>query len=186
MSLAYTGQRTEFYFVLRHAIYIAMGLSAMWVAYQIPTELWEKAGPLLLLFAVILLAVVLVIGTEVKGSKRWINLGLFTLQASEVAKLFVIAYLAGYLNRRQAEVRTSFAGFAKPFGVLMMIALLLLAEPDFGAVVVMMSAALANNVDNGVIRERCGWLVAANNTRWRIRLVASITSALDTRNCCAC
>lgn len=141
-SESYTNNRTEFHFLIRHLIYVVMGLTAMAITYRIPIDWWQKMGAALFVFAVILLMVVLVVGAEVKGSRRWINLGIVTLQASEVAKLCVIGYLAGYLVRRQEEVRTQATGFYKPFAVLMIIALLLLAEPDFGAVVVLMSASL--------------------------------------------
>ena len=141
-SEVFTGGRTEFHFLFRHLVYVCIGLVAMAVTYRLPLRLWQQMGGLLFFTALFLLVVVLVIGTEVKGSRRWINFGFFTLQASELAKLFVIGYLAGYLVRRQEEVRTVASGFYKPFAVLMLVAALLLAEPDFGSVVVLMAASL--------------------------------------------
>ena len=81
------------------------------------------------------------VGREVNGSRRWLSLGVLTLQCSEVAKVCVILYLSGYLVRRQQEVRASWAGFVKPMVVLFMITLLLLLEPDFGATVVTVGTA---------------------------------------------
>src|SRR3546814_3034596 len=83
------------------------------------------------------------IGREVNGSMRWIGFSFFNVQPSEIAKVFVVIYLAGYLVRRQKEVRESWMGFFKPFIVLLPMAGLLLMEPDFGATVVMMGAAAA-------------------------------------------
>lgn len=132
-----------YHFVLRHAIYIAIGIGAALVTLMVPTNSWLKAGPYLLVSAIILLILVLIIGKEVNGSKRWLDLGLFTVQASELAKLFVVTYLAGYLVRRREELITQIKGFVKPLVILSLVTLTLLMEPDFGASVVIMSTALA-------------------------------------------
>src|SRR5690606_3098788 len=108
---------------------------------QLPSTWWQKSGWMALSAALCLLIVVLIpgIGKEVNGSVRWINLGSLNLQPSEIAKLFLVVYLAGYLVRRRDEVVASWWGFAKPMIVLFVAALLLLAEPDFGATVVIAS-----------------------------------------------
>jgi cell division protein FtsW len=92
----------------------------------------------------VLLALVLLpgIGHSVNGSARWIGFGPFRIQVSEVAKLAAVIYLAGYLFRRNIEIRTHLTGFLKPIGILGVVALLLLCEPDFGATVVIMTTAL--------------------------------------------
>jgi cell division protein FtsW len=128
----------------------------------IPLQLWQRLSGLLLLAAFALLVLVLLpgIGREVNGSMRWIGFGAFNVQPSEIAKLFVVIYLAGYLVRRQAEVRESWAGFFKPFVVLLPMAGLLLLEPDFGATVVMMGAAAAMLFLGGVGLLRFGLMVA--------------------------
>jgi len=82
------------------------------------------------------------VGVEVNGSTRWINLGLFRLQVSEPAKLLALVYMAGYLVRHGEAVRETSAGFIKPLALLLVAAVLLLMEPDFGATVVMMSSVL--------------------------------------------
>jgi cell division protein FtsW len=78
----------------------------------------------------------------VKGSARWIGYGTFKIQASEIAKFAVVVYIAGYCLRRNNEIRRSITGFIKPLGLLGIIALLLLREPDFGATVVIVTTAL--------------------------------------------
>ena len=82
------------------------------------------------------------IGNEVNGSMRWFRFGSVSLQASEPAKLCVIVYLAAYLVRHGEQVRTAFAGFIKPIGVLTVISALLLLEPDYGSTVVMFVTCL--------------------------------------------
>ncbi len=75
------------------------------------------------------------------GSQRWLPLGPFTLQPSEFAKLAVVVYLAGYMVRREHEMRHQWMGFLKPMMVLFTTTLLLLIEPDFGATVIVMATA---------------------------------------------
>lgn len=133
------------YYMIRHLIYVLLGLVAATGALLVPVAVWQRLSGLLLGAAFFLLMLVLVpgIGREVNGSIRWIGFGFFNLQPSELAKLFVVIYLAAYLVRRQHEVRGHWWGFLKPFVVLLPMAALLLAEPDFGATVVMMGAAVA-------------------------------------------
>ena len=131
------------YYMIRHLIYLAIGVVGCGATLMIPMATWQRFGGTLLIAAFALLIMVLIpgIGREVNGSLRWIGFGLFNVQPSEIAKVFVVIYLAGYLVRREQEVRRSWAGFFKPFIVLLPLAMLLLREPDFGATVVMMGAA---------------------------------------------
>ena len=131
--------------MIRHLVYLVLGLGACVVTMLIPVATWQRLGWLMLAGAFGLLILVLVpgIGREVNGSMRWIGFGMFNVQPSEIAKVFVVIFLAGYLIRRQQEVRESWMGFFKPFIVLLPMAGLLLMEPDFGATVVMMGAAAA-------------------------------------------
>ncbi|MDO9623304.1 MAG: putative lipid II flippase FtsW [Pseudomonas sp.] len=134
-----------FYHMIRHLIYLGIGLSAALVTLLVPMAIWQRYSGMLLLASVVLLVLVLVpgIGREVNGAKRWIGLGIINLQPSELAKLFTVLFIAAYLVRRQAEVREKLTGFIKPMLVLGPIAGLLLAEPDFGATVVLIGASIA-------------------------------------------
>jgi cell division protein FtsW len=136
--------------------------SAAGIVLMIPMSFWQRYGWMMLLAAFGLLVLVLIpgIGREVNGARRWIGFGAFNVQPSEIAKVFVVVYLAGYLVRRQEEVRESWMGFFKPFVVLLPMAGLLLLEPDFGATVVMMGAAMAMLFLGGVGMLRFGLMVA--------------------------
>ncbi len=151
------------YHMIRHLFYLAIGLGAGMLALLVPMSRWQRWGGPLLLIAFVILFLVLIpgIGREVNGSRRWIGFGIFNLQPSELAKVFVVIYLAGYLIRRQEEVRESWVGFIKPIVVLIPMAGLLLAEPDFGATVVMLGAAAAMLFLGGVGLLRFGLLAAA-------------------------
>lgn len=127
------------YFIVRQGLYAGLGIALALIVWQLPLQFWERSGPVLLLAVIVLLLAVLLpgIGRTVNGSTRWLALGPFTLQVSEVAKLAMIVYLAGYLVRRGDEVRSSVAGFLKPMSLVALLGILLLAEPDFGTAVIL-------------------------------------------------
>ena len=128
----------------RQSVYLVIAAGAMTLVTRVPMRLWERAGPALMLAAMVLLVLVLIpgIGREVNGSMRWIGFGAFNVQPSELAKLFVVIWLAGYLVRRAEEVRARRSGFLKPIAVLLVVSLLLLLEPDHGATAVLCATAL--------------------------------------------
>lgn len=136
---------STFYFLARHLIWMVIAFCAGAVAMRVPVGVLQKYSFWLLALAAVLLLIVLVpgIGRRINGSMRWIGLGPLTFQPSEVAKLSVVLYMGAYLVRRQEEVRSGWWGFAKPMVVVLLCVGLLLLEPDFGASVVMMSAAMA-------------------------------------------
>ena len=122
-----------------------MGLVAALIIVKIEIARWQSVHAFLLLASLFLLIVVLIpgIGHTVNGSTRWVGFGIARLQVSEFAKLALIVYLASYLVRHQEEVRTCASGFIKPLVVLAVMSLLLLKEPDFGAVVVITATVMA-------------------------------------------
>ena len=132
-----------FYF-WRQASFLMFGLVLAWGALRVNLQIWRRASPGLLVLGIATLGLILIpgVGREVNGSVRWIRFGPIGLQPSEPMKLFMILYLAGYLVRRSAEVRSLFSGFFKPILVLGIIAGLLLLEPDYGTTVVIFSTAL--------------------------------------------
>ncbi|SMY36752.1 Lipid II flippase FtsW [Photobacterium malacitanum] len=126
-----------FFFALRHAFFLACSLVIAAIVMQVPLAKWEKYSVPMLLTSILLLIVVLVIGRSVNGAARWIPLGVFNLQPAEVAKLSLFVFLAGYLVRKNKEVRGSVTGFIKPLVVLGIMGFLLLQQPDLGSFVVM-------------------------------------------------
>lgn len=131
---------SAFYFAGRHALYLLMAGLIGCAVYLFLAPAWlEQLRYLALLAAIIVLVLVLIpgIGHEVNGSRRWIRLPVFNVQASELAKFGFLTWLAGYIAKQQLQLQHSWRAFLIPLGVLGALALLLLAEPDFGAVVVM-------------------------------------------------
>ena len=143
-SMAYATQvyGSPFYFGLRQLVFLGIGLLAALVLFQVPLMLWEKYGPHLIIVSLGMLVLVLLIGKEVNGARRWIDLGLITVQVSEMVKLFIIVYLAGYLVRRGYLVQNTFGGFVRPLVLICFASALLLLEPDFGAAVVIIATAM--------------------------------------------
>ena len=133
-----------FHLFNRHVMYLGVSLVAAALVLAMPISVWQRFDVLMLGASFCLLILVLVpgVGREVNGSTRWIPLGPFGLQGSEFVKLFVIVYVAAYLVRRKVEVESSLSGFGKPLLVLSAIALLLLGQPDFGAAIVILAAAI--------------------------------------------
>ncbi len=144
ISLADSNFGQPLYYLIRHLGAVGIGLAAALAVTAVPTELWHRLNGLILLGCVALLALVLVpgLGQTVNGAARWLELGPIRFQASEPARLFLIMYLASYATRRQAELLTSFRGFLKPMVIVAGVCALLLAEPDFGAAVVVTLTSL--------------------------------------------
>ena len=140
----FTGFRAH-YFLARHGAFLAIGLAAGAVAFRVPVRFWQAAAPWLFMAGVGLLILVLIpgVGREVNGARRWIALGPATFQPSEVMKLLVVLYAADYTVRKAAFMDDLKKGFLPMFSVMFFVAGLLLREPDFGALVVVTTIAMA-------------------------------------------
>lgn len=145
-SMDYASERygDPLFHTRRHLAYIFIAASAGWLAFKVPVHSWEKSGPYLLCASFIILIMIITpgLGRTANNATRWLALGPLTLQGSEVAKLGVIVYLGNYLVRQHDLVRSHWSGFINPMIIMMGLVVLLLLEPDFGAVVVLLGAAL--------------------------------------------
>ncbi len=141
-----------FYYLKRQFRFLAIGLVAGYLVINTPVRWWKHGSGVLYLGALALLVLVLVpgIGREVNGSMRWLNLGFMNVQASEIAKLCIIVFIAAYTSRNRQEVTRSLAGFMAPLICLGVPVVLLLKEPDFGAVVVLSIAVFGMLFMSGV------------------------------------
>jgi cell division protein FtsW len=132
------------FFLWRQLVALGLGVGLGVVVMRTPLEVLSRLSTLFLFVSMLLLVLVITPGVahEVNGSMRWLKIGPLTLQASEIAKLCVVLYLAAYLVRHGDQVRNQFIGFIKPILVLMIIAVLLLLEPDYGAAAVLFATCL--------------------------------------------
>jgi len=140
VDFANTKYGDPFYFFKRQAVFSCLGLLAGIATLSCPMSFWRRYSGLLLLLSIALLVIVLIpgIGIERNGSQRWLPMGLFNLQPSELAKVFVVIYLAAYLERHLGYVQDRWLGFLKPVMILAVIAGLLYLEPDHGSLVIIM------------------------------------------------
>ena len=135
---------TPTYFMTRQLLFVAVSFIAALVTVQVPVAFWEKASPWIFVASLLLLVLVLIpgIGKGVNGAKRWIPLLLLNFQPSELAKLAIAMYAASYMVRKM-DIKEKFIRAVAPMAVALgVIGLLLLAEPDMGAFIVIATVAL--------------------------------------------
>ena len=142
MPYAERSHEAPFHYVIRHAISIGVAAVAAFITYRVALEHWFKNTFLLWIGTILLLGIVLVAGTEVNGSTRWIRIGGFTLQATEVAKVVMTIFTADYVVRRSEEVRNNIKGLARLALVMVLTVGLIILEPDLGATVVIVASML--------------------------------------------
>ncbi|MFS2032718.1 putative lipid II flippase FtsW [Polaromonas sp. CT11-55] len=132
------------HFVVRHMLSLVVAFIAAVLAFQVPLATWEKLAPWLFVVSLLLLILVLVpfIGKGVNGARRWISLGIMNFQPSELAKFAVLLYAADYMVRKM-EVKERFFRAVMPMAIaIAIVGLLLLAEPDMGAFMVISVIAM--------------------------------------------
>ena len=187
MSIASQDSGQPFYYLERQLLLTLIGLACAGVLFAIPSARLERAAVPLLAVAVVLLVLVLIpgLGHAVNGSRRWLRLSGANFQVSELARVLVLIYLASYAVRREAQLRESLAGLAKPLALLCCVSALLLAEPDFGAATVLfatgfgllfLAGARLRYVVAMTAIAASGFAVAAVSSSYRVR---RLTAFLD-------
>jgi len=140
ISIADNKLGDPFFYLERQLMFAFVGCVAGVILATVRADVWDRLGVVLLIAAIVLLIAVLVpgLGAVVNGSRRWLRVGPINFQASELARVFVLVYLASYAVRRREELRDTFLGFVKPMAPLGLAAALLLVEPDFGGATVLL------------------------------------------------
>jgi cell division protein FtsW len=132
------------YFLTRHVLSLVIAFVAALLTFQIPIKTWERAAPWLFVAALLLLVAVLIphVGRSVNGARRWIPIGIMAFQPSELAKLAMVLYAASYMVRKM-DIKERFFRAVLPMGVaVVVVGMLLLAEPDMGAFMVIAVIAM--------------------------------------------
>ncbi|UUZ72989.1 putative lipid II flippase FtsW [Polaromonas sp. P1(28)-8] len=132
------------HFLLRHVLSLVVAFIVAYLAFQVPMATWEKLAPWLFVLSLLLLMLVLLpfIGKGVNGARRWISMGFMNFQPSELAKFAVLLYASDYMVRKM-EVKERFFRAVMPMAVaIAVVGLLLLAEPDMGAFMVISVIAM--------------------------------------------
>ncbi len=137
---------SSYYFTHQLLYGVLPGLALFFIFSHVPSKFWKKGAFLILLVAVGLLVLVFVpqFGFAVKGAQRWLDLGWFTVQPSEFLKLALIMYLSAWFASRERKQSHSLSALIPFFLVLGFVAFLLLLQPDFGtlSIVVLIGIAL--------------------------------------------
>lgn len=144
MAIAVGLEVSPFHYVIRHLVALALGLMfAAWL-YVTPLARLERASIWLIWAALLLLLLpwVPMLGVRVNGALRWIRLGFTNFQVVEAAKLLLLIYLAGYCVRHKAQLAETWKGILKPLGMVGLIVLLLLVQPDFGSAVLLLTVSI--------------------------------------------
>ena len=156
MDMAMEKYNNEWFIASRQFLYMLFGLLIGFLIYHfLPSQLWFDLSRWLMLLVIVLLFLVLFspLGVFRNGSYRWLDLGFFTLQVSELAKLAVLLYLADYINRHSQGLRKQWKRLPMPSALVGLVALLIFLEPDYGTTAIILCLGLAMFLLAGI-----GWL----------------------------
>ena len=163
IAIAEAGRSQAAYYLIRHGMFVLVGLVLGVMAFQVPVQNLQKMAPYLFVLGVVLLMLVLIpgVGREVNGSRRWLSLFVVNLQPSELMKLFAVLYAADYTVRKGMLKDRLFKAFWPMFLIMALVGGLLLMEPDMGAFVVICVIALGTLFLGGFNIKVFGGLVIA-------------------------
>jgi len=150
------------YFLTRHIVFLGLAFGAALVTFQVPLNVWERVAPWLFVVSLLLLIAVLIphVGNSVNGARRWIPMGIMSFQPSELAKFAVLLYAANYMVRKMDVKERFFRAVLPMAAAVAVVGLLLLAEPDMGAFMVIAVIAMGILFLGGV-NARMFFLIAA-------------------------
>ncbi|URJ28037.1 cell division protein FtsW [Candidatus Blochmannia vicinus] len=132
-----------YYFIKRVIIYYSITFLLSVVILRIPMIIWQNYSFIMLLYSYITLIIALILNNSTNGASRWIMLGSLCIQPAELSKLFFICYLSNYLTRKSKEIRANFWDISKPIVIMILLAILLLAQPDFGSIIILFITTLS-------------------------------------------
>ncbi len=139
------GQRLAkdpFLFVRRDVLYLVLSFILSIVTLCMPIKIWQRYTNAFLLVSIVMLLIILLLGSSVNGALRWISFGAIHIQPAEISKLAMCNYLSSYLVRKVNEIRSNLWGFCKPMSIMVVLDILLLAQPDLGTVIVLFVTTL--------------------------------------------
>jgi len=130
------------YFLQRHLVFFAIGLVGMLTVAYVDYRVLRRIAPQLMLVALVGLVAVLVLGREVNGARRWIQLGSMSIQPSELAKLALAVFVSAVLARQGERVRDFRTGFLPVMAAAVLTMLLVSLEKDLGTTILLGSLTL--------------------------------------------
>lgn len=156
------GKIENYHFLLRHGMSLGVGFVAALLTFQVSMKTWERLAIPMFLLTLFLLVMVLVpgVGLMVNGARRWLPLGVMNFQPSELAKFAVLVYAADYMVRRMDVKERFFRAVLPMAAAVFFVGVLLLAEPDMGAFMVIVVISMGILFLGGV-NARMFFLMAA-------------------------
>jgi len=133
-----------YFFIRRQAIWLGVGLALCTIAALIDYHFWQRTWWLWFGLAFIALALCFVphLGMRINGSRRWIGLGQFGFQPSEIAKIATVFFLGAWFSRYEKATKSLLYGFVLPLVVTSLLLALIVSEVDLGTTVLLGATAL--------------------------------------------
>jgi cell division protein FtsW len=147
---AYADYGDSFYFLKKQFLWSVIGIGAMIFFMNIDYNIYKRLAQLGMLTSIGLLILVLFTGKVIGGSQRWLGIGMFRVQPSEIIKLAMIIYMARYLSTKQERLDSFMKGLGPPLLVLGLICGLILLQPDLGTAVTIGGTVMVMFVAAGV------------------------------------
>ena len=124
------------YYLQRQIVWMLLGFGVLLVGSFIDYRQWKRWIPMVVGGCIVGLLLVLAVGPQINGARRWLALGFFSIQPTEMAKLAVVLYLAAFLSNPQRRVTDWQRGFLPPVAMMGIMCGLIVVEPDLGSTVV--------------------------------------------------
>lgn len=130
-----------YYFVFRQALWSVIGIGGMLLISRVDYHFWRRFSRLGIAVSLVLLLLVVLVGSEINGAKRWLGFGIISFQPSELAKIAVILFFADSLSRSGDKLKKFWRGLVPHLVLLGVFAILLLFEPHLSGTVVIVGTA---------------------------------------------
>lgn len=149
--------------LFRHLVSVLLGLCLLSFISAVPISWIKKSSPWVICIAIVMLVLVLIpsIGKSAGGAERWIYIGHFRFQPSELVRVFVVLYFASYISRHEFKMFGVLSGIVIPMFVVGVVAFLLLLEPDFGSTVVIVSVVFTQLLISSRLVHLCSVSIGA-------------------------
>ena len=130
-----------YYYLIRHSIFLIIGLIGFFVAIFFPTKLFKKITPFLMGILLVSLFGLTIYGATYNSSQSWYDLGFITVQPSEIGKIFIILFLAYYYEKHRNELDNQWI-LLKPLSLCIIILAFVIMQPDLGTAAVIFGITL--------------------------------------------
>jgi cell division protein FtsW len=191
---AFTEKGSSFWFFQRQLLYAITGAIAATVTARVAYRVWQRAWIPLMLLSIALLVLVLnpSVGTSVAGSARWIDVGAFTIQPSELAKFAMVAATATILTRHARHLEDSMRWMVSIVPLLALLAGLIMLQPDLGTTMILVGTVFVMLFVAGVrlrvlavstfVGVAAGALLIWGETYRRVRFLSFLNPWADPKN----